>query len=178
MFAVFSNVTFVVSSATVVCPAGFTYVHGGCYQVTASSSLSWPAAETACEGQSAYLAVPSSESEARWVFEMFVVLGQISLTENAWLGISDISEEGVWRAVSDDDSATPAAPLAFTYWASNQPGVANSNENCVTMSPFLNAVWSHLACRTAARGLCKYDATVTPLVQGWLVDYLLFVSPF
>ncbi len=65
------------------CPTDFTYVHGGCYQTTASSSLSWPAAETACEGQSAYLAVPSSESEARWLFEIFAVLGQISVTGSA-----------------------------------------------------------------------------------------------
>ena len=157
------------SSETVLCPAGFTYVYGECYQITASSSLTWPGAALACQNQSAYLAAPRSEAEARWLYEVFVTRGQISLEASVWLGISDISEEGVWRSVEDDGSnggGYGGAPVSFTYWTAGQSDSTNSAENCVMVGAWGKGRWIDILCSTLARGLCKYDATITAKVKG------------
>lgn len=148
------------------------YVHGGCYQLTTSTSLTWFAAATACEQQSAYLAVPRSESEARWVHEMFFVRYPYATTvANVWLGINDISTEGDWQPTDG------GGELDFLYWSANEPNNAGGLQNCVAMSTRGTAMWSDNACSTPSQGLCKYNTTVAPMPEGNLCSVvpLLYV---
>lgn len=151
-----------------VCPADFVYVRGGCYQITAPSPLlSWPDAVAACDDQSAYLAVPRSQSETRWLFEIFSILGQISALPNGpwqalWLGINDVTKENTWQAVDGG-----VASLSFTNWIYAQPdnwdGVDLSFENCGAMIVQNLGMWADFQCSKPLQGLCKHNATVNPI---------------
>lgn len=150
------------SSDTVTCPADFVYVLGECFQVT--SAITWPAAVVTCEQQSAYLTVPRSEAEWRWVQQVFTALGQIAVGGDVWMGLSDISEEGVWQRADRDEL------LAYTPWIAGQPNNFDfglgSVENCAAASLEHEGLWYDFPCYRALRGLCRHNATVTPMHEG------------
>lgn len=156
-----------VSSTTVVCPADFVYVRGGCYQITAPSALlSWPEAVAACEDQSAYLAVPRSAVETRWLFEIFSILGQITPGQSMsiWLGMNDVTKETAWQPVDG------GAALSFTDWIYGQPnnwdGV--SMENCGAFIVQAQGKWADYSCNKPLQALCKYNETVSHPVPNLL----------
>lgn len=155
-----------------VCPADFVYVRGGCYQITAPSPLlTWPEAEAACEGQSAYLAVPRSAPETRWLFVVFSILGHFSAIpggpwQGMWLGMNDVSKETIWQPVDG------GAALSFTNWASGQPNNwdydAGNFENCGALVVQSLGAWADFQCSKPLQALCKYNATVSHPVPNKL----------
>lgn len=166
------NVLYTVSSVTVVCPADFVYVRGGCYQITAPSALlSWPEAVAACEVQNAYLAVPRSVPELRWLFEIFSVRGLFSAIpggpwQGMWIGINDISKEALWQPVDG------GAALSFTNWISGQPNnwdyVDNCFEHCGALVVQSLGAWADYSCSKPLQALCKHNATVHHAVPNKL----------
>ena len=162
---------------TVECPADFVYAYGGCYQLTAAA-LTWPDAVMACENQSAYLAAPRSEVEFRWILQLFTFAGVQSVTDDVWLGVNDITTEGVWRSV---DAATnggydgETAAIAYARWYYNQPDNGNGVENCAAMrmQGTSAGLWWDFQCSSVLQGLCRYNATVTPKSEGRWCNVLI-----
>ena len=156
-------------SVTVICPADFTYAYGECYKLTPSTALTWPDAVLACEQQSAYLAAPRSLSEARWVYDILSAAGKLVPGTDIWLGISDIAKEGIWQSV-DDSEIVP-----FTFWASGQPDNANTEQNCGAMSVQGAGRWLDHKCDKPLQGLCRYNASVTTMLEGTLLLHMVLI---
>ena len=75
-----------------------------------TNSVDWQTAKKICTAKGGYLAIPNNADE-----NAFILSGvkQIS-KEEAWIGITDIAQEGVWKDVKGNS-------LTYTNWVSGEP---------------------------------------------------------
>nr|AJA37897.1 C-type lectin [Littorina littorea] len=106
------------------CPRSWT-LHGesSCYKYI-STATTWQAAKVQCENMGASLVEIDSQAENSFVFKMVNSKG----AKEAWLGLSDLGEEGVFLL--------PSGQLpAFTKWHSGEPNDSSNREDCAEFMP-------------------------------------------
>ncbi|KAK7105312.1 CD209 antigen-like protein C [Littorina saxatilis] len=106
------------------CPFSWT-LHGesSCYKYI-STATTWHSAKVQCENRGASLVEIDSETENAFVFRMVDSKG----AKQAWLGLSDLGEEGVFLL--------PSGQLpAFTKWHLWEPNDADGREDCAVFMP-------------------------------------------
>ncbi|XP_039257367.2 C-type lectin mannose-binding isoform-like isoform X2 [Styela clava] len=72
------------------------------------------------------------------------------LTRGSWIGLDDISHEGIW-VWSDDVNGSPSA-----IWASGEPN-GGSSENCVIIFYNTKIVGNDVACSAVNRFVCERE---------------------
>lgn len=81
------------------------------------------------------------------------------ITENAWIGINDIANEGVFVWIS-------GAPVFYTNWASGEPN-NDGNQDCGLFYP-IQFTWDDLGCFNQLSFVCELespDNTAGPLAE-------------
>lgn len=85
-----------------------------------SDRLSWTEAKRACEEMGGHLVTITSQEENDFVRS----LHQGGSTQ-AWIGLSELDETGVWKWVTGE-------PTLYWGWASGEPSHGNNEEHCVS----------------------------------------------
>lgn len=116
-----------------------------------SGTITWTAAESAAElqtayGVSGYLATITSEDENDFVADR--------LEGDGWMGASDAASEGDWKWVTGPETGTSfwsgagggsAVGGRYENWASGEPNDSGSNEDCAQFY-VSNGTWNDLPC--------------------------------
>ena len=130
---------------------------------------SWQAAESYCEGHGGVLAKIASAAQ------MELAASALAGRE-AWLGASDVDDEGVWRWKYDGSLLPPTAgatPGAYANWSPEEPtGMEYGNEDClcVNCDDFSahhgRPTWNDQACDREKSFLCQGLEYTPPAPPG------------
>ena len=117
------------------CPSGFDFVNPvGCVQLV-STQVSWSAAQSNCVSLGGWLVTYPSPYDTVALFNYvkttkgYVWPGGVS--GGPWIGLNDISSEGVYAWVQD--GSVPVLPSGSLFWRSGYPQ-GGSDRNCVAMT--------------------------------------------
>lgn len=113
---------------------------GRVYQYCATR-LNRTRAQSACEAMGYRLIDIADASE-----ESRIAATVMAGTKYAWLGLSDLAEEGVFRW---SDGALPT----YTHWATGEPN-NSADQDCVAMSE-VDGLWSDIDCTNNAPFVCE-----------------------
>lgn len=100
----------------------------------------WGVARDDCVAWGGYLVSIGSAAEQQ-LFGAFV-------TDDAWIGASDLAIEGAFGWESGE-------PFVFTAWAAGEPNDSAANEDCAEMRPILMMQWNDLDCASPLGYLCE-----------------------
>lgn len=135
-----------------MCPNGGIFFRDRCYW-NVPKPLSWAAANQACQdkfGPETRLAVAKDA-------ETNLFLGRLA-HRNVWLGLSDKTEEGVWKWID-------SAPLEYSNWFRNSPKKRGHREDCAILR-YRQAKWTDVSCGDyASRTTYPYICAVPPCFQ-------------
>jgi hypothetical protein len=149
----------VTSSQVAVNPAnGHTYEY-----IRLSSAISWHDALTMAENVGGYLATITDASEAAIVTSLLSDYG-----DEAWLGASDETQEGVWTWANGE-------PWGYTNWYPGEPNAGYPNEDYLLAQNILGGRWVDVWDNNY--GLIIESDTVTPNIifnphNGHSYEYL------
>ncbi len=115
---------------------------GGGY-TACSLAVPWSEASAACAGLGAQLAVLDDEADADVVGE----IGRQALGDEAWIGLTDLAEEGVWAW----EDGTPAD---YTRWWWGEPNDVGG-EDCVATGFGAWGWWNDYDCATELPFVCE-----------------------
>jgi len=125
------------------CTEGWSHLgsSGQCY-AKAPVSMSYTEARVICDSAYSSLAMPKSIEENNKVVEV------INSTDNSWVGLNDIAVEGQFSW--EDGQA-----LAWSNWASGQPGVGRTQvfEDCAQIQTA--GRWNSVYCLDPAHFVCQ-----------------------
>ena len=114
-------------------PCGnWEFYDNNCYKLV-ESSVTWDTARQGCESENAALVTIDNSGENAFV-------GSLS-TATLWIGLNDISQEGIYVWVSGSTSA-------YRSWSAGQPDNFG-NEDCVHMLLPSSTVWNDLPCTSS-----------------------------
>ncbi|CAC5404468.1 unnamed protein product [Mytilus coruscus] len=126
------------------CSDEWTIFSDKCYLIV-YEKVEWRKAVIKCKEYGGHLAKVESELEDSW-------LGS-KLTDDAWIGLNDIENEGLWHWISDSSG------LNYTNWLPAEPN-GFETENCVTYckdhcdNTFYG--WNDGWCKTLLGYVCQY----------------------
>ena len=112
-------------------------------------AVDWQTAKKICEGKGGYLAIPNGADE-----NAFILSGvQKTSKEEAWLGITDIAQEGVWKNVK-------GSSISYSNWETDEPSGYLGIEDYVEMYP--SGKWNDLrgfgASYRSVGFVCEFDS--------------------
>ncbi|XP_060100471.1 C-type lectin BpLec-like [Heteronotia binoei] len=144
-------------AARASCHPGAVYIRGYCYEFF-SNSLSWDAAEDACQklGPGSHLASISSSWEER---RISTYIRSHSNANCVWIGFYAVPHYNTmeWKW-SDQSRYIFGAPL----WDKRKPSTSISSLECVALCnvryPSYSARWYQQNCETPYPYVCKYMA--------------------
>ncbi|XP_036022760.1 CD209 antigen-like protein C [Onychomys torridus] len=126
------------------CPWEWTFFRGKCYFFS-KSQRNWNDSITACQEVEAQLVIIESDEEQTFLSVISKEKGP------AWLGLSDLREEGSWQWV--DDSLL--ADSFSKYWYQGEPNNMG-NEDCAEIS---STGWNDNTCSLEKFWICKKAAS-------------------
>ncbi|XP_072526876.1 uncharacterized protein [Salminus brasiliensis] len=122
---------------------GWHYFNSSLYSITTVKN-SWSGSRQACQSKGADLVIINSRKEQDYINKTF-------LRTEAWIGLTDIQTEGVWKWV--DGSA-----LTTEFWWPGEPN-DYGNEDCALTgfkySTSDTLTWADAPCGHIAVGLCE-----------------------
>ncbi|KAL6455520.1 hypothetical protein MHYP_G00360600 [Metynnis hypsauchen] len=124
---------------------GLRYFNSSLYSIT-TQKKSWDDSRKDCIERGADLVIINSREEQEFINE---TVG----SSEAWIGLTDIESEGVWKWV---DNTT----LATGFWWRGEPNNYNNNEDCV-LTGFRGSgservlTWADDPCSSSQRGICE-----------------------
>ncbi len=95
------------------------------YKTDDETDISWTAAKALAEGEGGYLATLLTAQEDRFVLDAFAG-SVISIGVRAWIGLTDINQEGVFEWVTGPEGIQP---LTYNHWLPGEP--SDSGEDFV-----------------------------------------------
>ncbi|XP_005092781.2 uncharacterized protein LOC101854311, partial [Aplysia californica] len=129
------------------CPDGWVYSKStsSCYGYF-DEQVNYETAQTKCQEKQGTLAMPTTETEQALVLEAR------NSSHYAWIGLDDLSEEGifVWA------DGTPL--LGWSTWNSNEPNDWGGYEECGHLVSSGN--WNDIVCWATMRYICQVSLTV------------------
>ncbi|XP_016417096.1 CD209 antigen-like [Sinocyclocheilus rhinocerous] len=107
-------------------------------------SMSWSASRQYCRDRGGDLVIIKSLEKQRLMSSL------VRLSERAWIGLSDIANEGNLTWVDK-------SPLNQGFWFEGEPNDEDGNEDCVEMMAFSSTLnnWNDLSCSARRRGICE-----------------------
>ncbi|XP_072525638.1 uncharacterized protein [Salminus brasiliensis] len=121
---------------------GWRYFNSSLYSIT-TVKKTWSQSQLDCQSKGADLVIINSREEQDYIN---TALDGIE----AWIGLTDIQTEGVWKWV--DDSA-----LTTGYWLGGEPNNFANNEDCASdiSSYSSNSTWVDSPCGRSHFALCE-----------------------
>ncbi|XP_002761722.3 CD209 antigen [Callithrix jacchus] len=126
------------------CPWEWTFFQGNCYFIS-NSQRNWPNSVTACQEVGAQLVIIKSDEE-----QNFLQLQSSRSNRLAWMGLSDLKQEGTWQWVD----GSPLSPSLRRYWNQGEPNNIGE-EDC---AEFNGNGWNDDRCSAAKFWICKKSA--------------------
>uniref|UniRef100_A0A2I3GQ67 CD209 molecule n=1 Tax=Nomascus leucogenys TaxID=61853 RepID=A0A2I3GQ67_NOMLE len=126
------------------CPWEWTFFQGNCYFMS-NSQRDWHDSITACQEVGAQLVVIKSAEE-----QNFLQLQSSRSNRFAWMGLSDLNQEGTWQWVD----GSPLSPSFKQYWNRGEPNNIGE-EDC---AEFSGNGWNDDKCNLAKFWICKKSA--------------------
>ncbi|XP_046328894.2 macrophage mannose receptor 1-like [Haliotis rufescens] len=151
MIALTLFLTVIISLTTVSgeCPNGWIRFDKSCYRLFRQSPQSWPEAVFACEQHDAFLASIETKVENGHLQEL-IAESNVLKTDNVWIGLSDVREEGVFVWESTRQTAT------FLPWGKHEPNQpADLQEDCVMLFGRQEHTFADAACEIKYSYLCE-----------------------
>ncbi|XP_076451243.1 C-type lectin lectoxin-Lio3-like [Babylonia areolata] len=108
-----------------------------CYLFVLDHMREFDNAEKECEARGGHLAIIRDIATQNFLYH--TLRQDFHYDDIVWIGLSDERSEGHWVWV--DGSAA-----RFTYWASDQPGILGSLEDCVAMDVSDGGRWHDYKC--------------------------------
>ena len=133
-------------STDLICNRGWVNIEDTCLKVFAENGT-WPEAQGVCQDYGGQLASISSQAQT----DAAVAMMRLESIEIAWIGLTDLAEEGVF--VWSDGAATE-----YTGWVGAQPDEATTGsqcaayngEDCVALGPHVQSFgWYDLPCEVS-----------------------------
>ncbi|XP_055096231.1 CD209 antigen isoform X5 [Symphalangus syndactylus] len=126
------------------CPWEWTFFQGNCYFMS-NSQRDWQDSVTACQEVGAQLVIIKSAEE-----QNFLQLQSSRSNRFAWMGLSDVNQEGTWQWVD----GSPLSPSFKHYWNRGEPNNIGE-EDC---AEFSGNGWNDDKCNHAKFWICKMSA--------------------
>ena len=105
------------------CDEGWEENGGHCF-FWGREKKNWIAAEEFCREEGGHLATVNNDATKDFVLE---IIKRNNIYSWAWIGGSDIEEEGVWKWAD-------STPWEDKFWAPGEPNNAGNNEDCLVFS--------------------------------------------
>ncbi|XP_033630285.1 CD209 antigen-like protein E [Asterias rubens] len=108
-----------------ICPPDWHRYGESCYFII-KDKMDWYQANRTCAESRANLAIPNSQSEQDYIWELFLKEPDLTTNDHLWIGCNDILEEGNWQycPLNGDDTK------AYENWADEEPNDYNGGEDC------------------------------------------------
>ena len=150
----------IATSLATICPPGWYRYGESCYYII-TSPLNWANAKIACADLQGRLAVPRSEMEQSFIWNMYVDISHGTPPEHLWFGCNDREEEGNWQQ----------CPLAgesagYQNWGDRQPN-DYGGQDCAAMMKKRGGKWGDVDClNTNYYAVCQ-QPTVTSSTHAY-----------
>ena len=141
-----------------ICPTDWQRYGESCYFLI-TQPMNWYDANDTCFKSHATLAVPNSQTEQTFIWEMFPeLLKGTKPTRSLWIGCNDLQEVGNWQHCPLKNESD-----VYQNWEEGRPG-NNAEKNCVVMSRFSAGQWRNLYCTRTKYATCERPLdTTTPV---------------
>ncbi|XP_071789717.1 perlucin-like protein [Asterias amurensis] len=155
-----------------ICPPDWHRYGESCYFII-TDMMDWYEANRTCAESRANLAIPTSQSEQDYIWELFMNEFDQTPDTSLWIGCNDIEEEGKWQP----------CPLkgnnkGYQNWANGEPNNGGDSD-CGQMWLALNGQWDDNQCSYPyVNAVCKQHvstpvSTTLPDINGRLTPQCL-----
>ncbi|XP_060562384.1 perlucin-like protein [Ruditapes philippinarum] len=127
------------------CKDGWFAYNGHCYYIDLDIKLSFSAARLYCRRFGADLVQLETFAENTFLKGFLKKFK----AQHTWMGLNDMSHEGIWRWTSTNKHAT------FSDWSPRQPDNHKNNEDCVHFSYTAAYQWNDFPCSHSINFLCE-----------------------
>ncbi|XP_067676044.1 C-type Lectin CRL-like [Haliotis asinina] len=137
-----------ITTESAKCPNGWITYDNSCYRLFRKTHQAWPEAVFECEKHDALLASFETKAENIHIQDMMEVFN-VGKTDNVWIGLSDVREEGnfVWESTRQKATYLP--------WGKHEPNQATIQEDCVMLYGRQDHTFSDDACTQKYSYLCE-----------------------
>ena len=127
--------------------------------------MSWYSAEGFCQAAGGHLASVGSSGKKDYLTKGITERG----LDNAWLGGSDIEEEGIWKWAD-------CAPWDFTFWNPGEPNNVGGIQDCLQYD-HSHAGWDDTECTHEKFFVCSKKICPGNVENNLLFQSLRVTSP-
>lgn len=123
-----------------VCDPGWSFYDGSCY-LTSQKCETWSKASQICRATGSNLASIKSQEENVYVQHRHN-------GDKAWIGLNDITSEGLFTWVD-------GSPSKFRFWAQNQPNNYRGEDCVYTLGVRRGYKWNDVNCSACHQYTCQ-----------------------
>ena len=123
-----------------ICDPGWSYFNSSCYAIS-KKCANWTEALANCRQENASLVKVNSNEEN-------VYIQHLHNGTKSWLGLNDISREGIFTWVGSGAGN-------FTAWAKNQPNNVGDEDCALTLGVGHRYKWNDVKCSECHQYTCK-----------------------
>ena len=131
-----------------ICPTDWQRYGESCYFLI-TQPMNWYDANDTCFKSHATLAIPNSQTEQTFIWEMFLEAFDGLPISDVWMGCNELKELGNWEPcpLRDDNSG------AYENWRNYQPN--DEDHNCAVIKKDLNGEWADRSCTIKISAICE-----------------------
>ncbi len=132
-----------------LCPPDWHRYGESCYFIIADK-MDWYQANRTCAESRANLAIPNSQSEQDYIWELLQKEPDPTSSDRVWIGCNDIEEEGKWQHCPLKDETN-----AYENWGDGEPNDFAGREDCGVQENVKNGKWNDGECGISCFAICE-----------------------
>ena len=139
-----------------ICPPDWHRYGESCYFVI-TQTMDWYEANRTCAISQANLAIPNSQFEHDFIWQLF--RQEVGHSYSLWIGCNDIEEEGKWQ-----HCPLNGEPNAYENWKTGEPNDSPSPSDCAALWEGAGGLWDDQKCDWNGNyALCELPVINTPV---------------